>query len=435
LSPVGIVTVYDPPVITTQPGTALAILGQSATLSAIATGRGPLLYQWYKGTAQTLIPGATNATYTIINVSTNDANQYNVKISNSDYWLISQWGYITIAKPPTIIGGVYNNSVAVGTNTYMGASCNGTGPLAYQWYKDGYLLPSGTNQTYSVLGATIDDQGNYQVVVSSPYGSATSTNGYLTVLYPPVISENPVSQNINQGTTTSIEVAAGGKQPMSYLWFKNGARIIPTSRVLTFVNIQPSDAGSYYAMITNSDGLAYTTTSVITVKPLPTISQQPTTTILTISNKLSLTVLASSSYTLTYQWYANGTAIPGATGSTFTITNVTFANSATYTVAVINQVGSIMSDPAIVIVLPIQPLKIQLNQIQPAILQFTAIGNGQMGFLYYGAVGRTYVIEAATNMVDWANIETNIPTTTINQFIDVNAAQYNNRFYRVQITQ
>jgi hypothetical protein len=50
----------------------------------------------------------------------------------------------------------------------------GTGPLAYQWFKDGTALAGATSPTYSVGAATAATGGNYTVRISGPQGTLNS---------------------------------------------------------------------------------------------------------------------------------------------------------------------------------------------------------------------------------------------------------------------
>jgi uncharacterized delta-60 repeat protein len=67
------------PAFTAQPQPVMALVGDSATFSASASGTG-IAYQWYKNGAAIL--GATNATYTIAQVQAVDAGSYTVTVTN-----------------------------------------------------------------------------------------------------------------------------------------------------------------------------------------------------------------------------------------------------------------------------------------------------------------------------------------------------------------
>lgn len=86
-------TVFQAPVISGQPAASTVVPGGSATFSVVATGSGPLTYQWYftpsgSGTPQMLTDfagkrsGTQAATLTLTNIQSADAGDYVCTITN-----------------------------------------------------------------------------------------------------------------------------------------------------------------------------------------------------------------------------------------------------------------------------------------------------------------------------------------------------------------
>jgi len=75
----------------------------------------------------------------------------------------------------------------------------------------------------------------------------------------------------------------------------------------------------------------------------PQIQAPPTDQYASVGGSATFSVTASGSGTLTYQWNFNGSAIGGATGSSYTVTNAQASNSGQYTVTVTNANGSVTS--------------------------------------------------------------------------------------------
>ena len=95
----------------------------------------------------------------------------------------------------------------------------------------------------------------------------------------PSITTQPQSQTVLQGQSANFTVAATGTAPLSYQWYYNTNTAISgaTSASLTLSNVQPANAGSYSAVVSNSAGSVTSVVATLTVNiPVPpSISTQP----------------------------------------------------------------------------------------------------------------------------------------------------------------
>ena len=82
----------------------------------------------------------------------------------------------------------------------------------------------------------------------------------------------------------------------------------------------------------------------------PDITLQPQSDAAGTGHSHTFTVGATGSPTLHYQWKFNGTDLPGTDSPTLTLSNLTHANTGSYTVLVTNDYGSDLSDPAVLTV-------------------------------------------------------------------------------------
>ncbi len=98
-----------PPSITTPPAAQTVTETGSAQFKVTAGGTGPFTYQWKKGTSA--IANATNDTYTISVVSTNDAGSYSVDVTNASGTTPSAAALLTVL--PMTPGKVFRDSLAV----------------------------------------------------------------------------------------------------------------------------------------------------------------------------------------------------------------------------------------------------------------------------------------------------------------------------------
>ncbi|MCW1925687.1 DUF5703 domain-containing protein [Luteolibacter arcticus] len=78
----------------------------------------------------------------------------------------------------------------------------------------------------------------------------------------------------------------------------------------------------------------------------PVITQQPESRAVALGDTTSLSVMATGTEPLTYQWSLDGDPIGSATAATLDLPNVTSTHAGDYTVTVTNAVNSVTSDPA-----------------------------------------------------------------------------------------
>ncbi len=158
-----------------------------------------------------------------------------------------------------------------GTTAAFTVYAVGSGPLSYQWRKDGGTLADGGNVSgASTASLTLSnvfggDAGGYSVVISNPAGSVTSALATLTVI-DPVINAQPASQTRNAGDSVTLSVAAAGTPPLSYQWRKDGvaqAGATQSSRMLT--NFQGSEAGGYDVVVSDPWGSVTSAVALLSV--------------------------------------------------------------------------------------------------------------------------------------------------------------------------
>ena len=84
-------------------------------------------------------------------------------------------GTISVVAEPTVVISPAATNFVYGNSVTLTATTNGTGPLAIQWYdNNAHQIPNETNSTLTLIGPGVPASGNYAVVVTSPFGSATN---------------------------------------------------------------------------------------------------------------------------------------------------------------------------------------------------------------------------------------------------------------------
>jgi hypothetical protein len=151
--------------------------GANVNFFANASGAA-LTYQWRRN--GTPLPGQTNATLSLTNVSVADAGNYMVAVSGLCGTANSGAAALTVRTPPVLVP-MTNVTACPGTPVLLQTTTNGTGPLTILWRKDGNVI-SGSNQPALNLGAVnAASAGSYAVEVTGPCGSATNF-AFVTVL-------------------------------------------------------------------------------------------------------------------------------------------------------------------------------------------------------------------------------------------------------------
>src|SRR5882762_7297868 len=164
---------------------------------------------------------------------------------------------------------------------------------------------------------------------------------------PPVITVQPQSQNAPLLGIVTFSVTATSGTTMTYQWYKNGVAIPgATSSSYTILTVLGSDAGAYTVKVTNAGGSVMSDTAYLNIPPPPTIISQPQSQTVLVGQSASFLVTASSSLSMSYQWYFNGASLPGATGSTYSLSSIATGNAGNYRVVVANSTGGTTSQVA-----------------------------------------------------------------------------------------
>jgi len=340
-------TVNAAPSITAQPVSLIQCAGTNATFSVTASGAG-LTYQWRKGGVN--IGGATNASYTITNITAGDAGSFDVVITGTCGTVTSNAATLSVNAVPAITSQPVSLTRCVGTNATFTVTATGAG-LTYQWRKGGVDITGATNASYTINNIATTDAGNYTVVVTGTCGTATSNVASLTVNTPPAITGQPVPVTSCEGTTVTFTVTVTGAG-LTYQWQKNGLNIGgATNQTLTLNNITISSAGNYSVVITGTCGSSISDPAALTVAVKPQISAQPIDQEVCEGSDVTFSVTASGT-SLSYQWRKNGTSLPGETAPILSLTNVTIARSGNYDVLVYGMCDTLASNTAALTVDP-----------------------------------------------------------------------------------
>jgi uncharacterized membrane-anchored protein len=368
--------VSQPPVITRQPLGQKVLAGVSVTLVVGVSATPPLTYQWKKNGLD--LTGATGPGHTLNNVSAAAAGEYTAVVGNAAGTVTSQGAVLEVTELVTITTQPRGQTVSEGSSFSFSVGAAGTGPLSYQWRKDGVTVGGATDATLRVGSARASDAGGYQVIVRNAAGHVASAVAELTVNVGVTLLAQPQSLTLAGGSSAVFSVEATGTAPVLYQWQYNGVDIPgATDRSLTLAGVQRSNAGRYRAVVRNAVGAVTSADAVLQVLVAPTIQGQPVGMTVDLNGTASFTVAASGDAPLSYQWKRNGVNISGATAERLTLNNVQAADAGGYSVVVQNPGGATTSQSA-TLTLNLPPLTTgnSPGNVPPAIEQTEGTFNG-----------------------------------------------------------
>lgn len=190
------------PKITSEPTSVVVSSGDAVTLNVIATGTGPLTYEWnYQGTRAQL---GSITTLEIPKATDSDEGIYTVKVSNRVGEVESRSVTLSVLSPLSINSQPSAQTIIEGGSFILSVAATGEGRLSYQWFKNGSEIPRATSPTLIGTNATIADSGNYWVAVSDTKSKIESNSVPLVVnehqFAPTNLNGYTVRASINNGT-------------------------------------------------------------------------------------------------------------------------------------------------------------------------------------------------------------------------------------------
>lgn len=286
----------------------------------------------------------------------------NLFIADTQNQTIRRSGLVTA---PQITTQPVAKSAIAGSNVAFTVVATGAPTPSYQWQRQaagttGYVsivndttYGGATTATLTVTGVTVAMSGDlFQCLVSNLVSpDATTTPVSLAIVVAPVFT-SATSTTFLVGQSNSFTVVATSATAATYsaTGLPSWATLDATSGVLS--GTPPNTTGTPVTItLSASNGVPTTQTFTLTlVNPAvaPSITTQPASVATNRGGPATLTVAATGTGTLTYQWRLNGVSVTGATSSTLALLNVQPATAGNYTVVVTNDVGSATSTAATV---------------------------------------------------------------------------------------
>lgn len=396
-------------------------LGQTDTLIALVAGSVES-YTWYKdGVA---IPLATGPILLLQNVQYNSGGVYWCEVNGYGTCgdVVTNQAHVRVARPTKIVTQTFAVPGIIGETVSMSVQAEFPNEvLSYQWYK-GQTMLTDNGHYYGTASSRLEirdfaqnDFGNdyYCMVV----GVCGTVNSRVVRVFPTGVYVEFVNPTVSVCGNNDVEVKADvysnpDGEDLMIQWYRNGQPLTEgavyqgvTTSTLTIKNASAALAGDYTvkAYLTVEPALAGEATATVVIATPPTITGQPASSDVCEGASVTLSVNVNAQGTVTYQWYQDGTEVPGATDATYEITSATAVRAGQYTVEITTACGTITSDAATVTVNPATMITTQPEatvDVQVAgtlTLTVAATGSGTIQYQWFkdgteltGEVAATY---------------------------------------------
>lgn len=191
--------------------------------------------------------------------------------------------------------------------------------------------------------AYANDPASWVAALPSPGRLVTSASE-------PQIVSQPQSEQVLALQPVRFEVSAIGSD-LSYQWFLNGGSIDGArASVLELASVLPGDEGNYQVAVVGSGGAVMSEPALLQVSLPLAFAVQPKSRFVTAGTNVTFSAPAVGVGEVRYQWRRNGQPISGATGYDLNLTAVQPALSGVYDVLATDDLGSIVSQGAQLVV-------------------------------------------------------------------------------------
>ena len=342
--------------------------------------------------------------YGIDSVMSSDASVYKCNVSNMCGSALSTGAQLTVNTAPAVVPIIGSATICENQSYTYATSATGTAPITYQWIKDGSSVVS-TSVSHSISSVAPSDDGIYYCKATNACGNDSTNQSVLTVNLLPSITTQASSLIKCEGQSAMFIVQASGSPTLSYQWYKGGVAVGGgNSSSLLISPVSSSDAGSYYCKVTNPCGNVNSTSATLTVNSNVAITSQSSSQTLCEGSSPTLSVTATGTAPITYQWYNDNGLIASATNTTYSITSVDTSDAGNYYCVATNTCTSASSN-AIAINVNEAPSIVNNPQASTVcenystVFSVTAGGTNPMTYQWYnssgiitGATGSSYII-------------------------------------------
>jgi hypothetical protein len=245
------------PYVVRDPSSQAVALGGSAVLRSEALGWPAPACQWQLN--GTNVPGATNASLVLSNITDAHIGSYAVVASNAVGVATSAVAKVAgyWSPPPAILLQPQPLTRRTNDTAVFSVTAVSTNPISYQWFSPANQpLVGETNSTLLMTNLQGNFSGDYYVVLSNAVAVVTSAVARLTDLYyiaPPQFVLQPTNQLRRVGETVSFTVGVTSSVPVTYVWLRDGVPVTDatTNNTLVLSNLSVArfpPAAAYWSL-------------------------------------------------------------------------------------------------------------------------------------------------------------------------------------------
>ena len=243
-----------PPLFYSAPANASVFPGDGTNISLTAGGPGLITYQWQFNSNN--ITGATNTVLVLTNCQLTNGGFYRLVASNTNGSAASTNGLLTIRPDPHITQNPLPVSADASDTTNFSVAYASLYPVTFQWLFNNVAIAGGTNNPFVISPVYTTNAGNYSVIISNVYGTATSSPALLSVNSTLRFKLQPITNLfVTVGTVTNVSAVVAGNPPLSFQWYFNSAPLSgANSSSFAFNPFDRTNSGNYYLVVTNNSG-------------------------------------------------------------------------------------------------------------------------------------------------------------------------------------
>jgi hypothetical protein len=285
----------------------------------------------------------------------------------------------------------------VSQNYALSMTATGAGPLTYQWFMNGQLVPGANSSQFTFSSITSDptDQDVQELLycyceVTNPWGSVQTRRAVIKGFYIPVLNVATPVQAVD-GSQVMLKVSVSqGTGPFQYKWFKEGAEVIgETTSSLQVTAALAQSLVNYSVTVSNQWGSTTANMQLNVVSATTQIqldATYPKDCLVSVGGTAIFQIAPGQiSQATSYNWFRNGVTIPGATTNEYQLVTTLDDDQAQFYCEVGDGTGFVQSRTATLSVsegiqITQQPMSQSVIVGSPVVLTVKAVGSKPISY-------------------------------------------------------